>query len=503
MKLRYLQMLDALGVTPTPAQREVCRVAFDGEEPDRETLGERIWGARGLEPTSSPARVFGAVCGRGSGKTRFFGAYRLLHLALTVDLSLLSPGEDASCPIVAPDLKTACHTLNFARAAALLLCPSAILESTTERFVIRRDHGKRVAIEAKAASTGGRSIRGRSMPGALLEECAFFYDQDHRINDAEIYRALQPRIMSGGQLLAISSPWSKSGVLWDLYHDNYGHPHGALIAHAPTLLMREGGPEYDDILQAVEAMRRTDPENARREYDAEFLSTNASAYFDQRAIEAAIDPTLELPCTAEFGEAVHFAGDFGFTRDSAALVGVGRTETYRCIELIELRPTDGALKPSKTVERFAQSIHAAGCDVMAADGHYRESIREHLDTEHIDLVHAPEGVQGKAETHAVARSLLHSHVVRIPQHDRLIRQMQQLEARATSGGQLSFSSPRWATGGHGDIVSAWVLAMWRAYKLGWTKPEAKTSRQLTAEQHIERVLARQKARHDAEYDYGD
>jgi hypothetical protein len=45
--------------------------------------------------------------------------------------------------------------------------------------------------------------------------------------------------------------------------------------------------------------------------------------------------------------------------------------------------------------------------------------------------------------------------------------------------------------------------MWRAYKLGWTRPEAKTPRQLTAEQHIERVLARQKARQETEFDYGD
>lgn len=518
MRLGYLEMLDALGAQPTPAQREFCRVAFDLEAPGEDATAERIWGVRRLEAPTSPPRVVGAVCGRGSGKTRFFGAYRLLHLALTVDLSGLPHGEDAVCPIVAPDLATARHTLAFARGAAEELLPDAILEASRDRFAIRREGRKRVVIEAKAASAGGKAIRGRSMPGALLEELAFFFDADHRVNDIEVFRALQPRIMSGGQLLCISSPWARSGVLWDLYSDNYGHPHGALVGHAPTLLMREGGPGYAEIAEAVASMRRTDPENARREFDAEFLSTNASAYFDQRAIEQAIDKTITLdddPDDPEMrhvqisprpGLLVHFGGDLGFTRDSAASVGIERGELYRVCDLKEYRPKRGPLKPSTTVHAIAERIRVAGGDCMVADAHYRETVREHLTEAGLDLVHAPEGATGKAEAHSTARTVLHSGLARIPDYPRFLRQMQQLEARPTSGGQLSFSSPRWATGGHGDILSAWVLATWRAFKLGWSA-DTRGTREKAYEQRVDEKVRRIRERHEREeygsYEYGD
>ena len=510
MTLSYLEMLDALGAEPTRAQAEFAAVAFDRMQAGSDSESERIWGSRNFAPPPDAFRVVGAVCGRGSGKSRFFGAYRLLHLALTVPISALPRGEDAVCPIVAPDLDTARHTLNFARGAAELLVPTAIESSAADSFVLRREGGKRVRVAAKAASAGGKSIRGRSMPGALLEELAFFFDKEHRVNDAEIFRALLPRIMPGGQLLAISTPWSRAGKLWDLYSENYGHPRSAIIAHAPTLLMRDGGPGFREISADVAAMHASDSENARREYDAEFMSANAQAYFDSRAIERATDADLAIPAdplvalaTADDARpaiGVEFGGDFGFTRDSSALVGVARAASrFAVCDLLELTPSAGPLKPSETVAAFAARVKAFGGSTMTADMHYRESIREALAQHELYLLNAPEGVRGKNDTYAIARTVLHAGEMRLPRHERFLRQLAQVESRPTSGGLLSISSPRWSGGGHGDIVSAWVLATWRAYKHGSPEKSAEKGIEL----RITEKLARMKRRADSEYDYGD
>lgn len=59
---------------------------------------------------------------------------------------------------------------------------------------------------------------------------------------------------------------------------------------------------------------------------------------------------------------------------------------------------------------------------------------------------------------------------------------------------MSYDSPTWRSGEHGDLVSALLLALWRAYKLG----------PATAEQFdnphglddIERDIARQDIKHE-------
>jgi hypothetical protein len=52
--------------------------------------------------------------------------------------------------------------------------------------------------------------------------------------------------------------------------------------------------------------------------------------------------------------------------------------------------------------------------------------------------------------------------VRLPRHDRLLRQLREVTVRPLTGGGMSVSSPR-SPGGHGDLVSALVLALWQEH----------------------------------------
>lgn len=468
------------GIKLTPAQLELARVAFDG----RPATDDRLWGFGGKALAARVRRVVAAVCGRGSGKS-LLGGLRVLHLAMTVRLGGLQASEDALCPVVAPDLKAARHTVRFAAGVARQLFPDLIVKDTGDGFTLRRD--REVRIEARAASTGGTSIRASGYPCAVLDESAFFRDSSYKVNDQEIYDAIWPRLMPGGQIVILSSPWAELGMLWEFWRDNWGKPTTALVAHAPTLLMREGGPEYENVREIVEDGYRLDPIKAEREFGAKFMSAGSGQYFDARAIEGMVDETLPLEVPHDANATVAVCADYGFARDCSALVIVQRIGEQYFVSLVdEVVPSDTPLIPSSVVRRFAGHTRRYKADSQAADAHYREAIREHLEAEDVALTNLPEGAGGKAEMYALARALIHQGQVKAPRHGRLFRQLREVIGKPTSGGQLSIQSPRWATGGHGDLASALVGALWLANRLGWQEPEKPSTMDELEQREVER-----------------
>lgn len=461
----FVEFAALAGIELTESQLELARVAFNDSAP----RGAGVWGFIGRPVTDRARRVVAAVCGRGSGKS-LLGGLRIVHLALTVDLDGLSKNEGALCPVIAPDLKAARHTVRFAAGVARDLCPDLIVNDTADGFTLRRSRDVRV--EARAARASGIGTRGPGYPGAVLDECAFFRDDSHKINDRQIFDAIGPRLMPGGQIVILSSPWAELGLLWELWRENWANPRSALVAHAPTLVMRAGGQDFAHIKENIEAEYAADPIKAAREFGAEFMSAASGAYFDGRAVDLMIDDALPVQVPRLEHATVAVCSDYGFARDSSACVVVQRIrEAYVVSVIDEVVPTETPLIPSLVVKRFAAHTRAYGADSQAADQHYRESIREHLLAEDIALTGLPEGASGKAEQFALARTLVHQGQVKSPRHERMIRQLKEIIGKPTSGGTLSIQAPRWATGGHGDIVSALVGALWLAHRLGWQEPE--------------------------------
>ena len=490
MSLSFVEFTAGCGYQLSPAQTEYARVAFDRELPGDTYISKQLWGVTSpsadewVGPDNSACSVVGAVCGRGSGKSLIAGL-RILHLAATVDVSHLGHGERALCPIIAPDMATAGQVLRFALGAAHAIRLN-VFDVSSEGFTVRRRGKNHVRIEIRSASTRGTTARGFSMPGCVLDESAFFRDAQHKVNDQDIFDALRPRLMAGGQIILLSSPWAESGLLYDLWKRNYGHPIDALVAQAPTGLMR---PDDAELQKTIEALRRSDPEKAAREFDAIFMSINVSAFFDPRAIQNAISAAKLF---ADDADTMAMGGDFAFKRNSSAFAaiafgqhtpGVDSFEgddfpLYRTVGLLERKPLKEPLKPSVVCKDAAEFARVNRVDAIMADGHYREAVAEHLwDFGQITLTSAPEGANGKAEVFQLTRGLLHEGRVKLPHPDssieaaRLIAQLKEVTMRPLAGGGVAIESPLWKTGEHGDLVSAWVLGIWRAAKLGWIAPE--------------------------------
>jgi hypothetical protein len=449
----------------TPGQRVLCRVAFDGIDPEQLDETER-WIARelfGAVETFPDAarRIQVLVLGRGSGKTTLAAAFAL-YVMLTADVTGCGPGDVPVVVVIAPDRRTASLSIRMAREMAKRTADVArLIESdTADGFTLRRPDGRLVALEAFAASRGGSSARGRSILSFVLDEAFFFRSDEgggYVVNDRDLYRALIPRLMKGGKGIFISTPWPVETLMGELFAKNHGTPSTALAAKAPTLLMRGDDPE---LAATIATERERDPENCAREFDCDMSIGGGAGFFDHAAINTAVDD-IARPLMREPRYQYAAGADFAFRSDSSALVVVQYDGTdYSIAETLELRPTKGQpLAPSKVVKDFAEVTKSYGCPFVIADGHYREAIHEQLQADDLALSPAPEGQLGKIETYSRARALLHEGRVRLPNDPRLLSQLRSIVSKPTQGGSLSISAPRRAGGGHGDLVSAWVLAV--------------------------------------------
>lgn len=449
-----------LGLDLEPGQRALCAVAYDGDAP--EGLGAAIYG--GAFPVPAQARGVVAICaGARSGKTRL-AALRLLHLALTVPLDQLARGESAFAAIVAPKLSLARQALAFVRGAleALPALKKLVVTDTTDALTLRRG-AQRVTLETVAAGRGGAGLRGRWFVGALLDESAFFRDETSGVvNDAALYDAVAPRILRGGQVIVQSTPWARSGLLYDLWRCNWANPTTALAAHAPTRLLRTD----PDVLAIVAREEQRDPENALIEYGAQWGAAAAGRWLAEEDLARAICPEIAPP---ETGHEVAAGGDLGFVRNSAALAVLARAYAapWRLVKIREWRPqTDMPLMPSKVCEEMVETLHGTGCPGVTVDQHYRESLREVAASEGLTLSDAP----APAEAWAVVRTLLREGRLQLPDHALLLNQLRAVTGRLASGGSVQITLARTPDGRHGDLAAALASACWAATHTPHTLP---------------------------------
>ena len=456
----------ALRVEFSRAQRVAFRVLFDGVEPrqlsgDARDLAREIFGA--VETVPPVARRV-AVLAKGAriGGTRF-STTRLVHLAMTVPLPSLGPGERAYGIVVGPDMRLARQGLSFALGAAKQAFPDRVGAVTADGFELTRDDGIAVSISCLPATAGGSAVRGRTLVGAVMTEAAFFHDANSVVNDEEIYRALLPRVVRGGQLIIESTPWAQLGLLFALFDRNHGKPYDALVACCPTQLMRED-PETHAF---VEALRARDPDGCAREHDVVFLGLGSSLFFDPTAIDAMVDGDLAHPGPFDPRAGKATAGDFAFTADHSALTILQQRAGRVWLALVdEMAPSPGSpLAPGVVSRRFAGHMRAFESRELIVDGHYVESVREHVTPYGIRLIAAPGGNQGKFDVHTAAREVIHDGTIKIPKLPRLVAQLKGIVSRPLPGGGTKIDFPRRRGLAHGDVASAFVLSCW-AIKVG-------------------------------------
>lgn len=488
---RFTDFCAQLGVTLEHGQRVAALVAYDGLDPcdligeERETARELFGDVETIAPAAR--RIFAAVAGARGGKTYALVALRMLHLALTVDLSPLAPGEYASGPIIAPDMDLAQQALRFVQGAVMSVPALAAMvdgKPDAEESICIRRGGKIAEIVVRAASGRGRTGRGRTLFGFALSEAAFFLDKNYKVNDNEIFLALRPRLtLPGSQGILESTPWSQTGLLYDLFVANHPDPTcagltdkgtmagTALAMHAPTLALRDT-PETREFVHAEETR---DPENAAREFGAQFMSASTESFFDPVVLAKCLDDSIELPTLPQPGDQVMSGVDLGFTKNSSALViSHMRAGMIRVAQIVEKKPQEGAsLKPSEVCREFADEIVRHHGSYFMADGHYKETALEEIGKVGLGFLEAP---STPADAFLRSRAIMREDRVRLPNHPRLVRQLRETLWRRGAGGNVTIILPKWRTGEHGDLASAFVLSIYQqtGERMAAAKPPAGT-----------------------------
>lgn len=497
----FIEFAQACGVHLSDGQKVLCSVAFDGAEPrdftgDLGAVAGQLFG--GVATIAPSARgVLAAVCGARGGKTYLLVALRLVYGMLTRDLSSLARGQRAVALVIAPNDKLRQEAINYALGAIanspwrewLVLPKGATPDDIVSSFAIARPDGKRVTFEGGVATRGGYGGRGRSFTDAALDECAFFRDSTYAVSDQEVYRAVAARVLPGGQVILASTPWAKSGLLYDMFSANDNKHETAIAVRAPTLLLNP----QEWVQEIVRREMARDADNANREYGAQFMTAGSLACFDPDLLQRNVVDWYK----PEPGDVLKAGMDLGFRSDSSALcIVLLRKGIIYPVFSLELRPEEGKpLSPEQTIATFSGHLKEYGIPFAMGDGHYRETAQENLAKYGLGFIDAP---TSPAEAYVRTRNLLKDDRLRLPNEPRLLQQAKEVQAVPLSGGGLSIHHPRWRSGGHGDLCAAWVLA---CYQLGGVtvpppKPELGTAEYERQEQERRLKERSQKAKGD-------
>ena len=214
--------------------------------------------------------------GRRGGKTQNAALLAIYEACFRDHRDRLAPGEVATVLCIAADRKQARSVMRYVSGMVNNnpMLKRLILKESADTLEL----SNRAVIEVGTASF--RSTRGYTFAAVIADEIAFWRSEDSANPDFEILNAVRPGLATlDGPLIALSSPYSRRGALWDNYRRHYGKEGAILVAQAPTLTMNPTLPERI-VTQAYER----DPVAAAAEYGAQFRN-DISAFIHRDLVD--------------------------------------------------------------------------------------------------------------------------------------------------------------------------------------------------------------------------
>lgn len=456
-KLRITDLLDLLpwfrGAADWTAWRAFLCAAYGLEMTPAEYAIYQECTGRTDRP-SEPAREVYVPTGR-RGRKSAIGALMAVWAAAFRDHSAyLAPGERAMVPVLAKSKEDAKQIRAYA--VAILSGPLAELledEPTTEEIRLRT----RCDIRIRAATiTAGRS---RTSPLAILDEAAFFPTDDAAEPDVEIVRGIRPSqvMVPGAQLVLMSSPYARRGLLWSAYQEHYGKAGRALVWKAPTLRMHD----TPQIRAEVEDEYRKDPVSAAAEYGAEFR-TDVLAFIRAEALDACtVDGRRHLPAQP-YVRYWGFVDPSGGSSDSYTLAIAHWDHSRRRGVLDLVREWRPPFDPEVVSVEVAQACKPYRVTGVTGDAYAGEWPRSRLKAHGLDYY-----VSQRPKSAIYTAWLPHLNAGRVELLDSpvLRAQLLSLDRRVSRGGRDSIDHP---PGAHDDVANAVCGVLVQACDVGGT-----------------------------------
>jgi hypothetical protein len=375
---------------------------------------------------TAPVKAFAravVIAGRGSGKT-LLSAFVVVYIAASRDWhAVMGPGELVTAALVCPDRRQARVALRyiFGLLRGVPMLERLIVSSTKESVTLSTG----CVIEVHTASF--KSTRGYSFCAVVIDEAAFLPTDQSASPDVELVRAVTPGLarVPGSLLLAISSPFGRRGVLWDMwkrYHAVDDAP--VLVWQADTRTMNP------TIAQSVVDDALADDEAAAKSEWLGLFRTDLEAYIAREVVEAVtVAGREELPPVST-RRYVAFVDPSGGSRDSMTFAIAHGADGKAVLDVLyEHKPP---FDPSKVVAEIAAICGPYGIRTIVGDRYAGEWPRERFKEQ--GLKYEP-SERTKSEIYAELLPLLNSRRVELLDLPRLHAQLLALDRSTSRGGR--------------------------------------------------------------------
>ena len=391
------------------------------------------------DPPSKRVRELWIIGGRRGGKDLIASALAAWFAAFVDYEGLLRPGEMASVMCLAVDRLQARIVLRYIKSyfEQIDMLRSLVTRETIDGLEL----SNRVELSVLASSF--RSVRGRSIACAILDECAFWRDESSASPDTETYSALVPGMATIGDamLIGISSPYRRSGLLFEKWKAHFGKDDDdVLVIQAPSRILN---PTLDQKI--VDTAMARDPQVARAEWLAEWRD-DVSTFLPREIIDTAVDigVTVRPPRLGVRYKA--FADPSGGVGDSfACAVSHSEGETVLLDCVIEIQ---APFNPTTATATVAETLKAYGCTEVTGDRYAASWVVEAFAKRGVSYKHS---LRDRSALYADALPLFTAGRARLLDNKKLGAQLSNLERRTSTTGRDRIDHPQ---GAHDDIANA-------------------------------------------------
>jgi hypothetical protein len=238
--------------------------------------------AGGREPPRRRVSELVAVAARRTGKDSVASVIAAHSAALFDQQDRLRPGERAQVLCLACDRDQAKIVLNYIRSyfESIPALKAMVVRSTATGFELANN------VDVTVATSSFRSVRGKPVFLAIMDEAAFMLSETSASPDTELYAAIRPAMLTipGSRMIIISSPYRKAGLLWERYKKCFGeNDDNTLVIQASV---RELNPTISQ--EAIDAEVEADPATAVSELFGQFRD-DIGSLMPLELIEASVD----------------------------------------------------------------------------------------------------------------------------------------------------------------------------------------------------------------------
>jgi hypothetical protein len=375
------------------------------------------------DPPKRRVKELWIIVGRRGGKDSIASVIAGYGAAAFVDTGNLRPGERALVVCLAVDRDQAKIVLNYTRSyfTDIADLQSIVRNDTASGFELDN------SVDVSILTSNFRSVRGRPVLCAVLDECAFWRSEDSSNPDLEVYNALRPGLatLPGSMLIGISSPYRKSGLLYKKYADYYGKDDPAvLVIKAPT---RALNPTIDQSI--IDEAMAEDPAAASAEWLGEFRD-DIAGWAGRELIDAAVDRGIVVRPPQDGVRYVSFCDASGGVKDSfTAAVAHAEGDVVVLDCLLEIRPP---FNPDAATLRVADMLKSYRCQSTQGDRYGAQWIVQAFQKCGIRYQHSE---RDRSAIYLDVLPLFTTGRVHLLDNKRLVQQFAGLERRTSPSGK--------------------------------------------------------------------